>query len=170
MKYTKAVILVLMIVMLTACSKKRYVSPLETPNVTIADADDPYSLDFTQLNNSLIEYLEEKEIYGFVKDVTADGNNDTREIVIKAETKENVSEDAINLLLADATKAVVDDAHTQDFRIDSYSDDSYGNLSDIYSIQYIVTCNGENIVDLKVEKGESIPYDPSMSIDNIVIK
>ncbi len=151
----------------TGC-KASYVSPLETPDVTKAADDAAYDLDYNQLNNDVIDTLQDKEIYGFVKDMELTGDNGAMEINFNAEIMENVSDDATELFLTDATKAIVDGACTQDFRFEGYTNDSFGNLSSIYGLNLTVRCGDEIVKEYKIAKGESIPFDPTLTIENVI--
>ena len=157
----------LTVLSLTAC-KEKYVSPLEKPDMTLAASDAAYNLDFDQLNNDVLDSLQEKDIYGFVKEMEVNGDNGAMEINYNVDIEENVSDDAIDLLLTDATKAIVDAAYTQDFRIEGYTDESFGNLSEIYSLNLTVKCDGKTVKEYKIAKGESIPFDPTLTIDNVI--
>lgn len=153
---------------MTSCNKKRYTPPAETPALTKAADEAPYSFDFDQLNNDVIEDLQEKNIYNFVKDLSISGDNDNKEIVLNIDITENVSGDAVLFLLTDTTKAIVDGAHTQDFRIDEYNDDGFGNLFDMYSYSYKVSCGEEIVIEETVKAGESVPFDSSLTIENVM--
>ncbi len=161
-------ILVCMTVFASTGCKEKYVSPLEKPDMTLAAADAAYNLDFDQLNNDVLETLQDKEIYGFVKEMEVTGDNGTMEINYNVEIEDNVSEDAVQLLLTDAIRAIVDAANTQDFRIENYSGESFGNLSEIYSLNLVVKCDEETIKEYNIAKGDSIPFDPSLTIENVI--
>lgn len=162
-----AILVLLIVLVSTGCSEK-YVSPFEKPDMTKAADDTAYKLDFDQLNNDIIEALQEKDIYGFVKEMEITGDNGTMDINYNVDIAENVSEDAIELLLTDAVKAMVDAASTQDFRIDEYTEEDFGNLSEIYNINLTVKCNGETVEEYNIKKGESIPFDPSLNTENVL--
>ena len=162
-----AILVCLTMLASTGC-KEKYVSPLEAPDMTLAAADAAYNLDFDQLNNDVLDTLQEKEIYGFVKEMEITGDNEVMEINYNVEIEENVSDDAVELLLTDAVRAIVDAANTQDFRIESYSDENFGNLSDIYNINLLVKCGDETVKEYKIEKGESIPFDPTLTLENVI--
>lgn len=162
-----AILACLTILAATGC-KAGYVSPLETPDVTLADADASYDLDFDQLNNDVIDALQEKEIYSFVKEMEVTGDNGSMEINFNAEIMDNVTDDATELLLTDAVKAIVDGACTQDFRFEGYTNDEFGNLTSIYGLNMTVKCGDEIVKEYKIAKGESIPFDPSLNIDNVI--
>ncbi len=166
-KFYIVILLCLAVLSATAC-KKRYVSPLETPDVTKAAAEASYDLDFDQLNNDVLEALQAKEIYGFVKDMEVTGDNGTMEINYNVDIEENVTDDATELLLTDAVKAIVDAACTQDFRFEGYTNDSFGNLTDIYGLNLTVKCGGEIVKEYKIAKGDSLPFDPTLSIENVI--
>lgn len=151
----------------TGC-KASYVSPLETPDVTKAADDASYDLDFDQLNNDVIDALQEKEIYGFVKDMEVIGDNGAMEINFNAEIVEGVTDDATELLITDAVKAIVDGACTQDFRFEGYTNDGFGNISNIYSLNLTVKCGDEIVKEYKIAKGDSIPFDPTLTIENVI--
>jgi len=162
-----AILVCLTVLYSTAC-KASYVSPLETPDVTLAAADASYDLDFNQLNNDVLDTLQGKEIYGFVKDMDVSGDNGSMEINFNAEIEENVSDEATELLLTDAAKAIIDGASTQDFRIEGYTNESFGNLSDIYNINFTVKCGDATVKEYHIKKGESIPFDPTYTIENVI--
>ncbi|MBP3806233.1 MAG: hypothetical protein J6I76_20480 [Oribacterium sp.] len=167
MKKILFVVLCMAILSATGC-RKRYVSPLETPIMTLAPEDREYVLDFDQLNNDVIDTLQEKGMFEFVKDLDISGDNDKKEIVLKADITENVSEIAIEYFLTEATKAIVDAASTQDFRITMYTEEDFGNLFEKYAYKYKVTCGEEVIVDETIEIGDSVPFDPSLTLENVI--
>ncbi len=162
-----AILICLTVLASTGC-KEKYVSPLEKPDMTLAAADAAYNLDFDQLNNDVLDTLQDKEIYGFVKDMEVSGDNGAMEIYYNVDIEENVSENALELLLTDATRAIVDAANTQDFRIDTYTDDGFGNLTDVYSLNLTVRCGDETVSEIKIAKGESIPFDPTLTIESVI--
>ena len=166
MKKILFVVLCMAILSATGC-RKRYVSPLETPIMTLAPEDREYVLDFDQLNNDVIDTLQEKGMFEFVKDLDISGDNDKKEIVLKADITENVSEIAIEYFLTEATKAIVDAASTQDFRITMYSEEDFGNLFEKYAYKYKVTCGEEVKVDETIAIGGSVPFDPSLTLENV---
>ena len=159
-------ILCLAILSAAGC-KKKYVSPLETPNVTLAPEDKPYEFDFDQMNNDVIDSLQDEEIFGFVKELDVSGNNESKEIVLNVDIVENVSTDAIEYMLTEATRVIVDAAVTQDYRITSYTSDGFGNLFEKYAYKYKVTCGNEVLVDQVIEIGDSVPFDPSLTLENV---
>ena len=167
MKKILFVVLCIAILSVSGC-RKRYVSPLETPIMTLAPEDREYVLDFDQLNNDVIETLQEKGMFEFVKDLDISGDNDKKEILLNADITENVSEIAIEYFLTEATKAIVDAASTQDFRITMYTEEDFGNLFEKYAYKYKVTCGEEVIVDETIEIGDSVPFDPTLTIENVI--
>ncbi len=159
--------IVLSVSMLSAC-KPTYKSPLESPAVTKAAEDADYKLDFEQMEEDIGVSIQDAKVYTFIKNYKLDGDNESKTINVTFDISENVSEDAIEVLLTEVSRLIVDEAHMQDFRIDNCTDDSFGNLFDLYSYNYKVTCNGEEIVNNFIDKGESLPFDPSLTIDNII--
>ena len=166
-KIITAILIALTVFSATGC-KEKYVSPLEKPDMTLAAADAAYNLDFDQLNNDVLDTLQEKEIYGFVKEMEVNGDNGSMVINYNVEIEENVSDEAVEILLTDAVRAIVDAANTQDFRIEVYTNESFGNLSDIYSLNLNVKCGEETIKEYNIAKGDSIPFDPSLTIESII--
>lgn len=156
-----------MVLALTGC-KKRYVSPLETPIMTKAAEDKEYDFDYIQMNNDVIETLQDQEVFSYLKNLDISGDNDKKEIVLEAEITENVSEDAIEFFLSEATKAIVDAAHTQDFRIDEWTDDGFGNLFDIFSYKIKVTCNGKIEREENLDAGDSVPFDTTLTLEQVI--
>lgn len=154
-------------VLFSGCGK-RYVSPLETPSMTKAAEDQAYEFDFDQLNNDVIESLQDEEIYSFVNDLSISGDNGNKEIVLEIDIKDNVLPDAIEMLLADSTKVIVDSAHTQDFRIDECTTDSFGNLFDMYSYHCVVKCGDQIVREENIKAGESVPFDPGMTFEQVI--
>lgn len=148
--------------------KKRYVSPLETPAMTKAPEDKAYEFDFDQLNNDVIEELQDKEIYSFVKAVDVSGDNEKKEIVLTIDIDKDVSDDAVELLLTDATKAVVDGAQTQDFRIDGWNEEGFGNLFELYGYTYKVTSGDEVVREETLNVGDSVPFDPTLTLEQVI--
>ncbi|ETP72239.1 hypothetical protein UYO_1763 [Lachnospiraceae bacterium JC7] len=159
---------VMCVMMAMSGCRKSYISPLETPNMTKAAEDKAYDLDFIQLNNDVIDELQEKKIYSFVKDLSVSGDNDKREIEVLVDIEEDVSYDAVELLLTDATKALVDGASTQDFRIEEWNEEGFGNLFDLFSYKYKVTCGDEVVIEESINAGESVPFDSSMTFEQII--
>lgn len=148
--------------------KKKYVSPLETPNVTQAPEDKPYEFEFDQMNNDVIDTLQGEEVFEFIKDLDVSGNNETKEIVLTVDIMDNVSEDALEYMLTEATKAIVDAASTQDYRITGYTDEDFGNLFEKYAFKYKVTAGDEVVVEETVEIGDSVPFDPSLTFEQVL--
>ena len=154
-------------VLLTSC-KKRYVSPLETPSTTKAAEDAAYKIDFVQLHDDVLDYLEEKGIYSFVKDVDVSGDTDTKMVSLIVKIEENVSNEAIELLLTDSTKAIVDGLHTQDLRIDTFTENDFGNMMNVFTYSYKVYNDNEVIIDQTLNVGDSIPFDPKLSLETVM--
>ncbi len=168
MKKLFAIGLMLMMVMTFVGCKKRYTSPLETPSMTKAAEDAPYDFDFNQINNDVIESLEDEDIFGFIKSLEVSGDNEKKEIILNVDIEDNVSYDALELLLTEATKAIVDGAHTQDFRIDLYDNEKFGNLFSMYSYSFKVTSGDTVVREETIAQGDSLPFDPSYTIENVV--
>lgn len=168
--YMKKIVILGIVCALMAMSgcRKKYVSPLEAPVMTKAPEDNAYDFDFDQMNNDVIETLQDEAIYTFVKDLSVSGDNDKKEIVLEADIIENVSDDAVELFMSDATKAIVSAASTQDFRIDKYTEDTFGNLFEIYSYKYKITCGEKIVREETINAGESVPFDPSMTKEQAV--
>lgn len=148
--------------------KKGYVSPLETPSMTKAAEDRPYSFDYDQINNDVIDSLQDKGIYTFVKSLSVSGNDDAKEIQLDVDVIDDVSEEALELFLTDATKAIIEAANTQDLRIDSWTKDGFGNLFDMFSYKYRVTCGDTTLIEESLKAGDSVPLDPEITIEQVM--
>ncbi|SEA56951.1 hypothetical protein SAMN05216349_11736 [Oribacterium sp. KHPX15] len=169
MKIRKLCLILVMAQMALLCScKPTYKSPLESPSVTKAPEDAPYNFDFEQMEEDVGTNIKSANMYGFIKDFILTGDNDTQKITVNFVIEENVTESAIELLLTDTMRFIVDEAQMQDFRIDEYTDEDFGNLSNIYGIDLIVKCNNEVITEYNIAKGESVPFDPTLTIENII--
>ena len=151
---------------LNSC-KPTYKSPLESPSVTKAPEDAPYKFDFEQMEEEVGTNIQSANIYGFIKNFSLTGDNDSQKITVNFDIEENVSENAIEILLTDTMRYIVDEAQTQDFRIEGYTEDGFGNLCDIYGIDMIVKCGDEVLTEYNIVKGESVPFDPTLTIENV---
>ncbi len=151
---------------LSSC-KPTYKSPLESPSVTKAPEDAPYKFDFEQMEEDVGTNIQSANIYGFIKNFSLTGDNDAQKITVNFDIEENVSENAIEVLLTDTMRFIVDEASMQDFRIDEYTEEGFGNLSNIYGIDFIVKRNDEVVTEYNIAKGDSIPFDPTLTIENI---
>lgn len=151
---------------LVACSPSY--SPKSTPpEMTTASADQPYDMDFVQINNDIIEYYSQENLlkyFPFITDLEIDGSNDPAEIDLKLSVQENVSDDAIVILLSDIAKNIGDEAAIQDFRLKESSETSFGTVYDHYSFHYSVTVNGEVSAEDTVDAGTEFPLNPSYDL------
>lgn len=161
------ILVIIQLISLNSC-KPTYKSPLESPSVTKAPEDAPYLFDFEQMEEDVGENIQSANIYGFIKNFTLKGDNDSQNIKVYFDIEENVSENAIEVLLTDTMRFIVDEAQMQDFRIEGYTEEDFGNLSDIYSIDLIVKCGDKIVTEYIIEKGDSVPFDPTLSVENVI--
>lgn len=151
----------------SAC-KPSYQEQKVDPIMTTAPADQPYDMDFVQLNNDVIDSLSmKKDIFPFIKSVDIDGDNDKKQIVLNIDIQSGVSDEAVQVLLADVTKRIANNAYIQDFRLKKADDTQFGSVFDIYSYKYKVTCGKDILYDQTVSAGDKIPLDPSMDADAV---
>lgn len=175
MKYLRLKLILLLAVIvcfsITAC-KPSYQSPLETPDTETMAADEPYDMDFIQINNDIIDYYSDgsmSKIFPFIKNLDVDGSNDPRSVKLILDVAENVSPDAIDILIADITKQIANEAQIQDFRLTKASSDSFGSFFDLYDYSIKVTQGSETLYDetFNTSDGEAIPFDPSVDGETI---
>ncbi len=172
MRYTKRFLALGMAALtalsVTAC-KPSYQAPVSDPVMTTAAADVPYDMDFTQLNNDVLDsYSQTHVVFPFIKDMEVDGDNDQKTITLSIDIQDGVSDEAVQVLLADATKKIANNAYIQDFRLKQADSTSFGTVYDIYSYTYKVTCDGETLIENTVAAGEDIPLDPSRDGNTIL--
>lgn len=165
--YFKRIVLLISMVLVVAVSisacKPSYEEPAADPVMTTASADTPYDFDFVQLNNDVIDSLALKRtIFPFIKSIDIDGNNDTKNIEVTIDINQNVSDDAVQILLSEVTKDIANNAYIQDFRLKKADDEQFGSVFDIYSYAYRVTCGDQTLYDENILAGNEIPLDPSM--------
>ncbi len=135
-------------------------------------ADEPYDMDFIQINNDIIDYYSDgsmSKIFPFIKNLDVDGSNDPRSVKLILDVAENVSPDAIDILIADITKQIANEAQIQDFRLTKASSDSFGSFFDLYDYSIKVTQGSETLYDetFNTSDGEAIPFDPSVDGETI---
>ncbi len=151
----------------SACKPSYEVQKVD-PIMTTAPADQPYDLDFIQLNNDVIDSLSmKKDIFPFIKSVDINGDNDKKSIELNMDIQSGVSDEAVQILLADVTKRIANNAYIQDFRLKKADYTQFGSVFDIYSYKYKVTCGDETLYDETIAAGEEIPLDPSMDGDAV---
>lgn len=151
----------------SACKPSYEVQKVD-PIMTTAPADQPYDLDFIQLNNDVIDSLSmKKDIFPFIKSVDINGDNDKKSIELNIDIQSGVSDEAVQVLLADVTKRIANNAYIQDFRLKKADYTQFGSVFDIYSYKYKVTCGDETLYDETIAAGEEIPLDPSMDADTV---
>lgn len=154
-------------VSVSACKPSYEVQKVD-PIMTTAPADQPYDLDFIQLNNDVIDSLSmKKDIFPFIKSVDINGDNDKKLIELSIDIQTGVSDEAVQVLLADVTKRIANNAYIQDFRLKKADYTQFGSVFDIYSYKYKVTCGDETLYDETIAAGEDIPLDPSMDADAV---
>ncbi|WP_155991438.1 hypothetical protein [Oribacterium sp. FC2011] len=168
MKINKILLFTIMlqVLILNAC-KPSYKSPLESPAVTKASEDTPYKFDFEQMEEDVGTDIQSAGIYGFINDFNLTGDNDAQKIIVNFDIEDNVSDSAIEILLTDTMRFIVDEANTQDFRIDGYTNEDFGNLCNIFGVNLIVKSGDKLITEYNIEKGDSVPFDPTLTIENI---
>jgi hypothetical protein len=86
---------------------------------------------------------------------------------LNLEVAENVSGDAIIALLTNLTLDIGEEGQMQDFRFELPNGKNFGTFFDKYNYHYVVTQNGETVIDDTVKAGEEMPFDPSMTIDKV---
>lgn len=151
----------------SACKPSYEVQKVD-PIMTTAPADQPYDLDFIQLNNDVIDSLSmKKDIFPFIKSVDINGDNDKKSIELNIDIQSGVSDEAVQILIADVTKRIANNAYIQDFRLKKADHTQFGSVFDIYSYTYKVTCGDETLYDETISAGEEIPLDPSMDADTV---
>ena len=155
-------------VSVSAC-KPTYEAPVDDPIMTTAPADEPYDMDFDQLNDDVIDSFSKTHVvFPFVKSMEISGNNDTKNIEVDIDIQEGVADEAVQVLLSDVTKKIDNNAYIQDFRIKKADDTQFGSVYDIYSYTYKVTCDGETLYDETIQPGTEIPLDPSVDGNKIM--
>lgn len=151
----------------SACKPSYEVQKVD-PIMTTAPADQPYELDFIQLNNDVIDSLSmKKDIFPFIKSVDINGDNDKKSIELSMDIQSGVSDEAVQILIADVTKRIANNAYIQDFRLKKADHTQFGSVFDIYSYTYKVTCGDETLYDETIAAGDDIPLDPSMDGDAV---
>lgn len=159
-------LVLLSIILITSCTPTYNPEP-NAPEMTTASADEPYDMDFVQINNDIIDYYSQENLlkyFPFITDLSVDGTNDPAEIDLILSVKENVSDEAIAILLSDLAKNIGDEAAIQDFRLKDSSETSFGTVYDHYSFHYTVTVNDEVKAEDKVEAGAEFSLDPSYDL------
>lgn len=164
-KYSILVLAVVEAIMCVSC-KPKYQSPLDDPMKNTIAADSAYELDFTQLNNDVIDSYKEDNPFEFVKDVEIDGSNDTKTVDIKVEVMDDISPDAIDLFMSDLLKTIDANANTQDSRFAPSDEKSFGGLYNVYSVKYTVKDSTKEIYNKEIKAGEEIPFDAEASLEN----
>lgn len=153
--------------LLSAC-KPTYKPESEAPSMTTASADQAYDMDFVQINNDIIDYYSQENLikyFPFITDLDIDGTNDPAEIDLKISIKDNVSDEAIVILLSDIAKNIGDEAAIQDFRLKESSEASFGTVYDHYAFHYTVTVNDEVTAEDTIDAGAEFPLDPSYDLE-----
>lgn len=163
-----ALLLAMAVLSMTAC-KPKYVAPGENvqPVETEKAEDAAYTLDFTEMHNEVLTNLQDTEAFGFVKDLSVDGDNDAKSVTIQVEIMEDVSEGAVGVLMSTVLHEVSVEAATQDFRFSAPTEESFGDFYNTFSVHYTITQNGETLTDTTVNAGESLPYEPADSFEYI---
>lgn len=154
---------------LVSCSPT-YEEPTESPIQETKSAAEPYSLDFVQINNNIIDtYSAEDhlEIYPFISDLEIDGDNDTKTITLNLSVSENTTDEAILALLSDMTIQISDEAHMQDFRFTNPSSTDFGSFYTVYNYHYVIKRGEDIFLDETINAGDSVPFDPSLDIDSL---
>lgn len=166
MSIKKIIILLLTIINVVACSPTYNPEP-NAPEMTTASSEAPYEMDFIQINNDIIDYYSQESLlkyFPFITDLSVDGKNDPAEIDLNLSVKENVSDEAIAILLSDLAKNIGDEAAIQDFRLKDSSETGFGTVYDHYAFHYKVTVNDEVKAEDTVEAGTEFPLDPSYDL------
>ena len=152
----------------TAC-KPTYVPPTVDPIMTTAPADAPYEMDFDQLNDDVIDSFSKTHvIFPFVTSMEINGDNSSQNIEVDIDIQPGVADEAVQVLLADVTKKIANNAYIQDFRLKKADDTQFGSVYDIYSYTYKVTCGEDVLYDATIQPGEKIPFDPSVDGNTIM--
>ncbi len=164
-KYSVLILAAVAAIMCVSC-KPKYQSPLDDPMKNTIAADSAYELDFTQLNNDVIDNYKEDNPFEFVKDVEIDGSNDTKIVEVKVEVMDDISPDAVDLFMSDLLKTLDTNANVQDSRFAAPEDKSFGGLYKVYNLKYTVKDSTKEIYNKEIKAGEEIPFDASASLEN----
>lgn len=164
-KYSVLVLAVVVAIMCVSC-KPKYQSPLDDPMKNTIAADSAYELDFTQLNNDVIDNYKEDNPFEFVKDVEIDGSNDTKTVDIKVEVMDDISPDAIDLFMSDLLKTIANEANVQDTRLALPEGKDFGGVYKVYALKYTVKDSTKEIYNKEIKVGEEIPFDAEASLEN----
>lgn len=151
---------------MNACSPT-YKPKSDAPKMTTAAADEPYDMDFVQINNDIIDYYSQENLlkyFPFITDLEIDGTNDPAEIDLRLSVEENVSDDALAILLSDIAKNIGDEAAIQDFRLKESSETSFGTVYDHYAFHYTVIVNSEVAAEDTINAGTAFTLDPSYDL------
>lgn len=136
--------------------------------MTTASAEQAYDMDFVQINNDIIDYYSREELlkyFPFITDLSIDGTNDPAIIELNLSVQQNVSDEAIAILLADITKKIGDEAAIQDFRLKESTETSFGTVYDHYAFYYTVKVNDEVTAEDKIEAGTEFTLNPTYDLD-----
>lgn len=153
-------------VVLSACSPT-YKPKSNPPQMTTASAEQAYDMDFVQINNDIIDYYSQENLlkyFPFITNLEIDGTNEPAEIDLKLSVEENVSDEAIVILVSDIAKNIGDEAAIQDFRLKESSETNFGTVYDYYAFHYTVTVNDEVTAEDTIDAGSEIPLDPSYDL------
>lgn len=165
----KIILFIIMSIVLIGC-KPTYEAPVDAPETSIRSESDPYDIDFIQINNNVIETFQDdyyKTTFPFIKNLEISGDNTSMICDLNLEVAENVSGDAIIALLTNLTLDIGEEGQMQDFRFELPNGQNFGTFFDKYNYHYVVTQNGETVIDDTVKAGEEMPFDPSMTIDKV---
>jgi len=152
--------------LLSAC-KPTYNPGSNAPTMTTAPVNQAYDMDFVQINNDIIDYYSQENLlkyFPFITDLEIDGTNDPAEIDLRLSVEENVSDEAVVILLSDIAKNIGDEAAIQDFRLKESSETSFGTVYDHYTFHYTVTVNDEVTAEDTINAGDEFPLDPSYDL------
>lgn len=155
--------------LLTSC-RPTYEVPVENPETVVRPDNDPYDIDFIQINNNVIDTFQDdyyKATFPFIKNLEIDGSNEDMICELKLEVADNVSGDAVIALLTNLTLDIGEEGQMQDFRFELPNGKNFGTFFDKYSYHYVVSQSGQTIMDDTISAGDEMPFDPSLTVDKI---
>lgn len=155
--------------MLVSC-RPSYEVPTESPDIETKAATEPYSLDFVQINNDLIDTYSSQDhlkVFPFITNLEVDGDNNSKTLVLNLSVDANVSDEAILALMSDLSLQISSEAHMQDFRFTHSTGSDFGSFYTVYNYHYIIKRGEDIFLDETINAGDSVPFDPSLDIDSL---
>ena len=161
--------LILLSFTLNGC-KPTYEAPVDAPETSVRSENDPYEIDFVQINNNVIDTFQDdyyQKTFPYIKNLEINGDNQSMTCTLNLEVIDNVSGDAIIALLTNLTLDIGEEAQMQDFRFELPNGKNFGTFFDKYSYHYVVTQSSQTIMDDTISAGDEMPFDPSLTVDKI---